>query len=149
MRIWIILLTSCALAACNQAEAVSGKHSSAGKTPDDIFPKSGNYHVIHDGIGAAGENREESDTWLDVSDRDKFKEQFVRDGGSRCRDQSVELGGGSFSVKMTCDAPDGDIHNIGMESHGTYSRDSIDVTNDVTLWGSPMRETYSYRLIGR
>jgi hypothetical protein len=149
MRIWIMLLAGCALAGCGKSTAVSGEKSSNTAAPDDLFPKAGNYHVIHDGMGRVGQDREETDTWLDVSDREKFAAQFVRDGGSRCRDQSVELGGGSFSVKMTCDAPDGDIHNIGMESHGTYSRDSIDITNDMTLWGSPIRETYSYRLIGR
>ena len=53
---------------------------------------------------------------------------------------------GSFSVTMTCDAPDGDIHNIRLTRHGSYSEDSIDMQDETSFWGMAMQESRSYRL---
>lgn len=133
-----------ALGGCDKLpQAQARTHPAAAASGE--FPKAGNYHVIRDRSEGGQLKRDESDRWIDASNREAF-EELVAQGSSNCRDRQVEIGGGSFSVRMICDAPDGDIHNIGMESHGSYSPDSIDITSDTTLWGMQIRETASYRL---
>jgi hypothetical protein len=133
------------LAGCSKPSSPN-ENGKAEAAASDSFPQKGNYHVVHDLMQGSENKREEFDLWLDVSDRGKFAGQLAKDDGTNCRDKDVAIGGGSFSVHMTCDAPDGDIHNIGIDRRGTYSADSIDATAETVLWGTPMRESYSYRL---
>lgn len=135
------------LPGCGDIKAREAKlrNSSA---PVDPFPKAGGYHVTQDRGGGGSPLRSEVDRWLHVSNRAAFEKFFARDDGSNCRDRQIEIAGGQFSVSMTCDAPDGDIHNLGIQRHGSYSADSIDVSTETMLWGMPIRETSAYRLIG-
>lgn len=119
------------------ASASAGARASAG-----AFPAAGEYDITRD----SGGRREESRMWLDVSNAQAFEAMFARDDGGNCRDRQVSVGAGSFNVRMTCDAPDGDIHNVGIQRIGHYTPTSIDVTTDTILWGHPMRETTMYRL---
>ncbi|MFL6726794.1 MAG: hypothetical protein ACJ8FS_09810 [Sphingomicrobium sp.] len=146
MRKWMAPLLAVALAGCGGA-GQSGNQSNITDPPGDVFPAKGNYHLVHDRTQGNGQMaREESDTSLDVSTRAAFEQFIAKPDGSNCRDVQVDVGGGSFSVRMTCDAPDGDIHNIGIERHGSYSKDSIDASEETTLWGMSIRDSVSYRL---
>lgn len=147
MRTAISIAAMALLAGCDEMPA--GKHNKAApaaSAADAGFPEAGKYHVVHDTGEGSDSKREESDTSLDVSDRGKFVDKIAKDDGSNCRDKQVTIGGGSFSVHMVCDAPDGDIHNIALDRRGTYSPDSIDMTTDTQFWGTLIRETSSYRL---
>ena len=146
MRGLVVTVLGAALAGCGNLPQSSGT-AEAGSSGADRFPKKGQYHIVRDRISGDELKRVESDRWIDVSNRQAFEEFVARDDGSNCRDRQVDIGGGSFSVKMTCDAPDGDIHNIGIERQGSYSKDSIDIEVQTTLWGMPFRETASYRFI--
>lgn len=143
MRLLAAALLGLALGGCDKLPQARERAVAAASSE---FPKAGEYHIIHDRDERGELKRDESDQFLDVSDRGKFADQLARDDGTNCRDRQVTIGGGSFSVHMICDAPDGDIHNIGLDRRGTYSTDSIDVATETTLWGMPFRETYSYRL---
>jgi hypothetical protein len=83
--------------------------------------------------------------WVDASSRIAFDALVAPPDGSNCRDRQVSIGGGAFSIRMTCDAPDGDIHNIVIQRSGSYSESAIQMTTDTILWGHPIRETASYR----
>lgn len=111
------------------------------KPKSNGFPRAGMYDVVHERPGG----REESSVWVDASNRQAFEAMFARDDGSNCRDRQVTIENGSFNVSMTCDAPDGDIHNIAIRRDGSYSEDSITITTETTLWGSPIRETTTYQ----
>jgi len=47
---------------------------------------------------------------------------------------------------MICDAPDGGIHNIRMEAHGGYSKNSIEIDSENSFSGLSIKESTSYRL---
>ena len=145
MRRVIIVSLASTLVACGKAPQAAAEQQTR---PPSEFPAKGDYHIIRDRTEGGQLKRSESDMWIDASDREAFEELVARDGGSRCRDRQVEIGGGSFSVRVTCDAPDGDIHNIRMESHGSYTKDSIDIDSETSFWGLSIRESASYRLKG-
>ncbi|MBV9930566.1 MAG: hypothetical protein JO013_06455 [Alphaproteobacteria bacterium] len=106
------------------------------------FPKAGRYAVASERNGRS----ETSDTYVDASTRAKFEAMVAHDDGTRCRDRQVTIGAGAFSVSMTCDAYDGDIHNIGIERRGTYSERSFEMVSTTRLWGMPIVEKATYRL---
>lgn len=145
MRLLAMAAVTVALAGCDKLPKAGAPEGAAAAASSE-FPKAGEYHVVHDIVQGSETKREESDQSLDVSDRGKFADQLAHDDGTNCRDKQVTIRDGSFSVHMVCDAPDGDIHNIGLDRRGTYSADSIDVTTETTLWGMPFRESHSYRL---
>ncbi|QAY75611.1 hypothetical protein [Sphingosinicella sp. BN140058] len=115
--------------------AASGGNSANG------FPKAGQYDIVREG----SQRSDKIDMWVDASNRQAFEELVARDDGD-CRDKSVSIGGGSFSVRMTCDTPDGDIRNIPIERHGSYSENFIEIEAITRLWRTPIRETARYRL---
>ena len=149
MRAGLIILGAAALAGCQvNLPAKQDGGSSVPSADTTGFPTAGDYHIVHDS-GAGGQSkREEGDMWVDASDADKFEELIAGQSSGNCRDRNVRIDKGSFSVSMTCDAPDGDIHNIRMERHGSYSEDSIDIQDETSFWGMSMRESRSYRLKG-
>jgi hypothetical protein len=128
----------------------SSKSASAGSSPSlqtsdgspNRFPEAGVYDILRERAG----RREETDMWVDASNRPAFEELIAPDSGSDCRDRSVSINAGTFSVRMTCDAPDGDIHNVKVQREGSYSTNSIEFTTETTLWGTPIRETARYQL---
>lgn len=106
------------------------------------FPKAGIYDIVRD----SPSRREETDKWVDASNRAAFETVVAGGDGSNCRDRQITIGGGTFSVRMTCDTHEGEIRGIGIERFGSYSESSIDITTETTLWGTPIRETAIYRL---
>jgi hypothetical protein len=144
MRSLVVTVLGAALAGCGNQPQTNGT-ADAGLSGADPFPKKGQYHIVRDGNSGGELKRVESDKWIDASNRQAFEELVVGGNGSNCRDRQVKISNGSFSVKMTCDAPDGDIHNIGVQRRGTYSIDSIDMADEITLWGMPFQETARYR----
>ena len=130
-----------ALAGCGAPSSAPAVAETAGQG----FPRAGAYDVVverHDGL-------ERSDDRIEVATRSEFEKLVAKEDGANCRDRQVEIGGGSFRVRMVCDAPDGDIHNIGLERFGTYTETSIDMTEETTLWGGePIRELVTSRLRG-
>ncbi|MEQ7874722.1 hypothetical protein ABDK56_12035 [Sphingomonas sp. ASV193] len=128
--------------ACNRG-------TSSSPSASDNFPVAGTYHVTHEVDQDNSTHSDEFDTDIDVSTREKLEAAVGQEKGSHCHDKHVEIGEGQFTVRMLCDAPDGDIHNIVTDRHGSFSRDSIEITEDTTLWGISSRESYSYRLKGR
>jgi hypothetical protein len=149
MRATLIFIAAAALGGC-QANLPAKQDGSSSEASADTsgFPKAGNYHVVHDSGAGAHTERKETDMWVDASDAGKFEELIAGQSSGNCRDRNVRIDKGSFSVSMTCDAPDGDIHNIRMERHGSYSEDSIDIQDETSFWGMSMRESRSYRLKG-
>ena len=149
MRAGILIFALAALAGCQvnlPNREARGSDDSEVQTAG--FPKAGDYHIVHD-IGQGGQSkRDETDMWIDASNAGKFEELIAGQSSGNCRDRTVHIDKGSFSVSMTCDAPDGDIHNIRMERHGSYSENSIDMADETSFWGMSMRESRSYRLKG-
>lgn len=121
--------------------AGNGTESAAASARSSGFPRAGLYDIVHESMG----RREASDMWVDASTPQGFEALVASNDGSNCRDRHVSIGGGAFSVSMTCDAPDGDIHNIRSQRSGSYSENSIEIRSETILWGSPIRETTSYR----
>ena len=147
MRIFALTCGAVALAAC-QVNLPADRDGGSTETQADTtgFPKAGDYHIVHDMGQGAHIERRETDMWVDASDASKFEELIAGQSSGNCRDREVHIDSGRFSVAMTCDAPDGDIHNIRMERHGSYSENSIDIVDEMTMWGMSMRESRNYRL---
>ena len=147
MRLLLVISLGTVSASCDKVPQAAARQERAAPGESE-FPRAGNYHIIRDRTEGGALKREEVDRRVDVSNRAAFEELVARDGGSDCRDRQVDIGGGSFSVRMTCDAPDGDIHNIRMEAHGSYSKDSIEIASETSFWGMAIRESANYRLKG-
>lgn len=139
MRLYLIvagMFVALAAFASPYLSSLSGAGGSEG------FPKPGTYAVVTERSG----HHESGKVQIDASTRSAFLGLVAREDGTRCRDRQVTVGGGAFSISMTCNAYDGDIHNIVIERHGTYSEKSIDLVSTIKLWGMPITETSSYRL---
>jgi hypothetical protein len=137
----IMLVTT--LAGCGQAVPQAGDKpavADAGET----FPVQGNYHRISDRTRNGETQRMETDGPLDVSTRETFEREVAGVDTGTCRDREVAIGGGSFSVRMTCNGPHGG--DVAINRQGSYSKDSLDVTYETMLDGAATQETVSYRL---
>jgi hypothetical protein len=106
------------------------------------FPKAGTYTVVTDRFGHLSESK----VLVQASSRSAFENLVAGNFGSRCSNRQVSIGGGSFKVSITCGTPDGDINNVVLERHGTYTPNSIEIVSTTKLWGVPMVETSTYRL---
>lgn len=126
----------------NEASASSGPAATEARPSSGGFPHAGTYDIVRDTMG----RREASNMWVDASNPEAFEMLVARPDGSNCRDRQVSIGGGSFTVRMTCDAPDGDIHNIAIQRSGSYSERSIQMTSETRFWSYTIRETASYQL---
>lgn len=144
-RLAILLAIGMTASACGQKEKTPSVRP-AEAVGEEQFPKRGMYHIIRDRFESGHQVREETDMSVDASYRVAFEELVAGPDGTNCRDRQVAIGDGHFRVRMTCDAHDGDIHNIGIEREGSYAADRIDMTIVTTLWGMPIRENRSYRL---
>lgn len=146
----LAMLSLVALSACDlskfrrqAADETAGTQSSE-QTAEPGFPVAGDYDVVT--TSEMDGKREESETFLDVSTAAKFEKKFAMKDGSNCREQQWSLSAGNFHSSAVCDAPDGDIHNIGGDVIGSFDEGRIDLTATTTLWGAPIREMVSYRL---
>ena len=138
--LWFML--GATLATCD-AVPEAGATGETNEVAAGGFPKAGEYHIVRDVTAAGATSRYESDAPVAASTREGL-EKLVAGGASLyCRDREVKIGGGSFSVRETCGGPSGDM---AIDTHGTYSTDSIDVTYDRTVAGVTHRDTASYRL---
>lgn len=105
------------------------------------FPEAATYNLEKTGAGG----RTFGDIgFVDASSREKFEALVAANAGSNCRDKRVSIGADTFDVAMTCDASDGDIHNISIHRHGSYSKRSIKIEETMSLWGQPIHETRMY-----
>jgi hypothetical protein len=128
----LLFSAAVALVACYLGSTLpSGGGTSPLASVSGGFPKEGVYDIVHD----RPDGRSETNMWIHASTRPDFEDLVARPDGN-CRDRSVSIGGGSFSVGMICDAPDGDIRNIPITRRGSYSTDSIDMESETNLWAS-------------
>jgi len=143
MRLYLSVVLAAALAGCgDQAPSAATANDSA--AAGEEFPVNGQYHMVRDhGAGGAELRRLEMDVPLAASSREAFELVVAGADVGSCRERDVDIGKGSFSVKMTCDGPSGDVT---IERHGSYSRDSMDMSSDTTMGGVTSRESVSYRL---
>ena len=114
----------------------------AGATgPTDEFPRPGNYDVVQEG----SYGRKQTIEPLDVSNSRSFQEFIMRDA-RHCRDVASSFRDGRFSVRMTCDTPDGDIRDIKEEIYGTYSATSLQITRKTRIFGVETKQIITYTL---
>jgi hypothetical protein len=146
MRSWTVGVLGILLAGCGNAPkssaAESGAVGASGAAADE-FPQKGEYHVIIDRNEGGGFQRTEMDVPFDASTREEFERVVAGVEVSSCHDRHVNIGDGSFSVKMACAGPGGDV---AVERRGRYSKDSLDITYETTTGGMPTSQTWSYRL---
>jgi hypothetical protein len=146
----LILLAGSALclSGCDEAlrSIAAHKETEATGAPAEAstggFPRAGLYDIVHE---TPDGRREPTNRWVDAASPKAFEELVAADDGSNCRDRMVTIGHGTFSVRMTCDAPDGDLHNIGIQRYGSYTERSIDETIETNLMGHFIREMRTYR----
>ena len=144
MRVCIMVLVAAALAGCGDFAPSAAPGNAGGEAVADGFPAKGQYRMVRDRTEGSGELRRlEMDVAVDASTRDSFELLVAGVETGSCRDRKVDIGNGSFSVKMTCDGPAGDVL---VERNGSYSSDSIDMSGDTDMGGMPVRESVSYRL---
>lgn len=143
MRLYLMAVLAAALAGCGD-QSPSAVPANDAAAAGEIFPVKGQYHMVRDhGEGGAQLRRLEMDVPLDASTREAFELVVAGADVGSCRERRVDIGKGSFSVKMTCDGPSGDVT---IERHGSYSRDSMDMSSDTAMGGVTSRESVSYRL---
>jgi len=133
-----VLMMSLMLASCGAAPQANVADNQV--ADENEFPKPGEYHVIRDVTVGNTTNRYETDSSVDASSRDQL---LVMVSGSMdspfCDDRRVTIGGGSFSIRQDC-------NNMAVDTHGTYSPDSIDITYERTVNGTVHTDRASYRL---
>lgn len=122
--------------------AVSMDASAAGTVHVQGFPIAGTYDVNQE----HGGKRQQFSQRLDASNPEDFQRQFIDKPRSRCRDRQVSISNGSFRFAETCDAPDGDIHNIRKVVVGHFSNEAISLSMEMTFWQQTIRTTQNYRL---
>ena len=111
------------------------------------FPKAGTYHIIVDRSGGETVDRDEWDSPVDASSRDRLEQLVEGFETASCHDRKAEIGDGSFEISKTCDGPAGETRQ---SAHGRYSRDSIDITRETsTPNGETTSQTITYRLNGK
>ena len=144
MRGVLLIMLGAMLAGCAESGPQDGNTTAeAGET----FPVPGNYHRTSDRTSDGQTQRMESDGPLDASTRQLFERLVAGADISSCRDREVDIGGGSFSVRMTCDGPRGS--DVAINRRGSYSKDSIDITYETMMDGAATQETVSYRFTDR
>lgn len=131
----------CLLMSCTKPGAA--KDDATANSP---FPQKGTYHVVHVRVQGNESQRDESESEVDVVDREKLEAELSKDAGSNCHDKQVSIGDHSFAAHMLCDAPDGDFHNISVDRFGSFSPSSFEMTTQSTLLGTSFQETYSAHL---
>lgn len=138
MRKFVVMMLGVMLVSCGQAPQANVADNQAAE--ENEFPKPGDYHIIRDVTVGNTTNRYETDSSVDASSRDQL---LVLVSGSMdspfCDDRQVTIGGGSFSIRQDC-------NNMAVDTHGTYSPDSIDITYERTVNGAAHTDTATYRL---
>ena len=145
MRTGVLIVLGATLAACgavNESATNSAELADSGET----FPVKGEYHRTSDRTVAGQLQRMETDGPLDASTREDFERLVAGADIASCDDRKVDIGGGSFSVRMTCNG--GSYGEYTLVRQGTYSKDSVDMTYEWTSGGAATTETVSYRLKG-
>ena len=127
-------------ASCSKPAAVQSD-----LTASDTLPQRGNYHVVHEVVQGNESKTDEFDTEMGGFDRQMLESEIAKDAGSKC-DKKVSIDDGSFNVRMTCSAPDGDFNNMDVEREGTFSKNSLEVTTRSTLMGASYRESFRAHL---
>ena len=137
------------LTACDPAGG-SGKNKAAVPV-DPNLPAAGLYEIktTYEAFVAGEPPESRSDVEqqcvrVDPAHPDSFMDLSNGD----CRTLKSSFKGGEVKAETMCIWPDrgGEVH---FESHGTYSKESIDVADDGTIDdGMPVRMTQSYRRIG-
>lgn len=108
------------------------------------FPISGKYEVLKNYAGTTSR----FSYYIDASTRDRLQEVIFRQLGLRlCNDTRIEIGGGAFEVAATCKTSDGDIKGIKVKSTGRYSVESFSFSNTYYLFGKPVTELITARLL--
>lgn len=141
MRRMIVVAVLAVSASCNKPAAVQSD-----VTASDKLPQRGNYHVVHEVVQGNESKTDEFDTELGGFDRQTLETEILKDAGSKCRDKQVSIDDGSFNVRMTCSAPDGDFNNIDVERQGSFSKNSLEVTTRSTLMGTSYQESFRAHL---
>ena len=116
------------------------------------LPQPGQYQIatLREVIGSPEPMKEEaSERCVTKSDMAKFHAAFAGnpDVPASCEPSDKDVGDGYFSVRMTCDTPDGDLTNLAAEIRGTYSSDEFEIVEDVTVVGVSQRSTKRYRRV--
>jgi hypothetical protein len=142
MRVVIVTILGAALASCDSMPQANARDD--GPVAENGFPKPGEYHVVRDVNVGGVPTRYESDSHVDASSREQLVQLVGGSGDSPdCDDRRIDVGGGSFTVRQTCNGPLGETT---IDTHGTYSKDSIDVTYDKIVAGTAYSDATSYRL---
>ena len=143
MRGVMLILLGVALAGCGETTPQAANKAAVADA-SETFPVWGNYHRISDRTSNGETQRMETDGPLEASTRESFEKLVAGAEVDTCRNREVDIGGGSFSVRMTCNGPNGS--DVAVSRHGTYSKDSIDITFETMMDGAASQETVSYRL---
>lgn len=117
------------------------------------MPKPGRYRItlVQEVIGSPDPKKEEtSERCLTSGQMSKYHAALAGDPEvlASCRDLKREVGPGRFSVRMTCDTIDRDLINLPSEIRGTYSAESFEIIEEVTVVGVHQRDTKRYRRLG-
>ena len=136
-------ILAAALSGCGEIGAAPGDRADAADSGEK-FPVKGEYHRTSDRTVGGQLQRLETDGPLAASTREEFEQLVAGTDIDSCRDRQVDIGSGSFSVKMTCDGGSYGEYTLGRQ--GSYSKNSIDMTYERTSDGTTATETVSYRL---
>lgn len=143
MRGAMLIMLGATLAGCGETIPQAG-NTPTGADVGETFPVQGNYHRTSDRTGNGETQRMETDGPLDASTRELFERLVAGPDAGKCRDREVDIGGGSFSVRMTCNGPYGS--DVAINRQGSYSKDSLDITYETMMDAAATQETVSYRL---
>ncbi|MCE7797092.1 hypothetical protein LWE61_11035 [Sphingobium sufflavum] len=119
--------------------SLSAQHACAA----DGFPERGMYEMTVQ--TSKGVTR--SKIRLEAASRETFENAFAGRQRGACRERRITITQGAFSFSQICDAPDGDIHNLGLKSEGTFSSKAVNIVSQMTLWGQPIAERRTYRFL--
>lgn len=111
--------------------------------PPPPFPPKGMYALVSTQQNG-GERR--SEKFLELGGREQFEMFVSKLLDKNCKRTGFEVKNGTFAIEGTCDTPDGDLRGLPVKFTGTWTENSIDVDNEITLMGATIRGhgTYSF-----
>ncbi|GEN98919.1 hypothetical protein NSE01_07520 [Novosphingobium sediminis] len=133
MKTWAVALMSLTV-------ACSG--SAFGNSPP--FPPKGMYALVSSRPSGAEKHSEQ---FLDLGGRQQFEAFIAKMLNSNCKRTVFEVKDGTFAIEGTCDTPEGDFRGLPVKFTGTWTENSIDVDNEITLMGAAIRTHRKYTFL--
>ena len=118
-----------------QKEAIAAKERE--------YPKNGIYDVESSGYNGSSKSTDS----MFLNSQEAFT-QFAYGSDGNCTNREGSIANGHFQISMVCATPEGSLRNIAYQRYGSWSYNSIEITEVTTVMGIREIKTTHYHLQG-